>query len=125
MGGDGMRGYVNNQFRGDFKVSGTAEYSVPLFTAWDLSVRGLGFWDSGYLTFVSCGSCGPNGDSTNNERNYLPDSAARGLSPFKNSVGVGTRFYLRSIVLPLLGLDVGYGLEAGDFQVYLAIGLTD
>jgi outer membrane protein insertion porin family len=49
----------------------------------------------------------------------------RYLAPFKNSVGVGTRFYLRQIVLPLLGLDVGYGLESGDFQVYLAIGLTD
>ena len=32
---------------------------------------------------------------------------------------------LRQIVLPLLGLDFGYGLEARDYQVYLAIGLTD
>ena len=47
------------------------------------------------------------------------------LAPFKNSVGVGTRLYLRQIVLPLLGLDFGYGLEARDFQIYLAIGLTD
>jgi len=38
---------------------------------------------------------------------------------------VGTRLYLRQIVLPLLGLDFGYGLEARDFQIYLAIGLTD
>ena len=33
--------------------------------------------------------------------------------------------YLRQIVLPLLGLDFGYGLEARDYQIYLAIGLTD
>jgi outer membrane protein assembly factor BamA len=124
MGGSSMRGWLNNQFRGDFHVGATAEYSVPLFTVWDLSVRALGFWDSGYLTFVSCGDCQP-GDTTNPERNYLPNSAARGLDPFKNSVGLGTRLYLRSIVLPLLGLDVGYGLEARDIQVYLAIGLTD
>ena len=71
--------------------------------------------------------CSP-GDSTNDERNYLPESDTwrhHIFAPLKNSVGVGTRFYLRSIVLPLLGLDVGYGLEAGDIQVYLAIGLTD
>jgi len=64
--------------------------------------------------------------STDNpERNYLPNSEARGLKPFKNSVGVGTRLFLRQIVLPLLGLDFGYGLEARDLQIYLAIGLTD
>jgi hypothetical protein len=44
---------------------------------------------------------------------------------FKNSVGVGTRLFLRQVVIPLLGVDFGYGLESGDFKVYLAIGLTD
>ena len=29
------------------------------------------------------------------------------------------------IVLPLLGLDFGYGVERGDYEIYLAIGLTD
>lgn len=119
MGGTAMRGYLNNEFRGDLQVTANLEYSVPLFTLFGLSVRGLGFFDSGYTTFR-------NADSV--ERSYLPDSA-RGdtttLAPFKNSIGVGTRLYLRQIVLPLLGLDFGYGLEARDFQVYLAIGLTD
>lgn len=119
MGGTSMRGYINNQFRGDLQVTANLEYSVPLFTLFGLSVRGLGFFDSGYTTFRS---------ADNTERTYLPNSA-RGdtttLAPFKNSVGVGTRLYLRQIVLPLLGLDFGYGLEARDFQVYLAIGLTD
>jgi outer membrane protein assembly factor BamA len=116
MGGTDMRGWLNNQFRGDFKAAGNLEYSVPLFTVYGLSVRGLSFWDTGYTTFRT---------TDNPERNYLPDSEPRGLAPFKNSVGVGTRLYLRQIVLPLLGLDFGYGLEARDFQVYLAIGLTD
>ena len=83
-------------------------------------VRGLGFFDSGYTTFVSADS--------NTERNYLPDAESwrnSKLAPFKNSVGVGTRLYMQQIVLPLLGVDFGYGLEARDFQVYLAIGLTD
>lgn len=119
MGGTSMRGYINNQFRGDLRVAGTFEYSLPLFTVAGLSIRGLGFFDTGYTTFR---------DTSNVERNYLPGSA-RGdnsaLAPFKNSVGVGTRFYLRQIVLPLLGLDFGYGLETRDVQIYLAIGLTD
>lgn len=116
MGGTQMRGWLNNQFRGNAQVVANVEYSVPLFTAYGLSVRGLGFFDSGYTAFTA---------TDNPERNYLPEAGKLGLAPFKNSVGVGTRFYLRQVVLPLLGLDIGYGLEARDVQVYLAIGLTD
>jgi outer membrane protein assembly factor BamA len=115
-GGTSMRGYLNDQFRGDLKLAGNLEYSVPLVGALGLSMRGLVFWDSAYTTFLT---------TSNPERNYLPNAAARGLDPFRNSVGGGVRFYLRQIVLPLLGVDVGYGLEARDVQVYLAIGLTD
>ena len=116
-GGTSMRGWLNNQFRGDFRAMSNIEYSVPLFEIEGLQFRGLGFVDSAYTTFLT--------NSDNTERNYLPGAAARGLAPFKNSVGVGTRLYLRQIVLPLLGLDFGYGVEARDFQIYLAIGLTD
>jgi hypothetical protein len=79
-------------------------------------VRALAFFDSGYCTFR---------DTDNPERTYLMGADAHGLAPFKNSIGLGTRFYLRQIVLPLLGLDVGYGIEGKDVQIYLAIGLTD
>jgi hypothetical protein len=89
---------------------------VPLFDIHGFSMRGLGFWDSGYTTFLT---------TSNSDRDYLPDSQQRGLAPFKNSIGIGTRLYLQQIVIPLLGLDVGYGVEAGDIQIYLAIGLTD
>ena len=119
VGGTSMRGWLNNQFRGDVKALGNVEYSVPIFTIKGLSVRGLAFFDSGYTAFLT---------TSNPERTYLPASRRDQhalLAPFKNSVGVGTRLYLRQIVLPLLGLDFGYGLEARDFQVYLAIGLTD
>jgi len=122
-GGTSMRGWLNNEFRGDFRVLANFEYSVPMFTIQGFSVRGLAFWDAGYTTFL---------DTKDNEkdmvRDYLrsgKDAEVRGLAGLKNSVGVGTRFYLRQIVLPLLGLDFGYGLEARDYQVYLAIGLTD
>jgi outer membrane protein assembly factor BamA len=119
LGGTTMRGWLNNQFRGDVRALANIEYSVPVFTIKGFSVRGLGFFDSGYTTFLT---------TSNPERNYLPGSRRdeqAALAPFKNSVGVGTRLYLRQIVLPLLGLDFGYGLEARDFQIYLAIGLTD
>ena len=115
-GGTSMRGYLNDQFRGDFKASANLEYSVPMFTIKGLSIRGLLFFDAAYTTFLK---------TSNPERNYLPNSEVRGLDGLRSSVGAGTRFYLRQIVLPLLGLDFGYGLEARDFQIYLAIGLTD
>jgi outer membrane protein assembly factor BamA len=119
MGGTSMRGYLNNQFRGDLHVAANVEYSLPLFSLFGLSVRGLGFFDSGYTTFLN---------ADNPERNYLARSA-RGdnstLAPLKNSVGIGTRLFLQQIVIPLLGVDLGYGLEARDVQVYLAIGLTN
>lgn len=114
-GGTSMRGWLNSQFRGDTQAQVNVEYSLPLFTVFGLGVRGMGFWDSAYTTVLS-----PSPD-----RNYLPNYQVRGLDGFRNSVGVGTRLYLRQIVLPLLGLDVGYGLESGDVHVYLAIGLTD
>ena len=40
-------------------------------------------------------------------------------------MGAGIRLYVRQVVLPLLGLDFGYGLESGGVEVYFAIGLTD
>jgi outer membrane protein insertion porin family len=120
MGGTGMRGYINDQFRGDLRVTTNLEYSAPLFTLFGLSIRVLGFLDSGYTTFLT--------STTNPERSYLARSGHDDnsvLAPFKNSVGVGTRLYLRQIVIPLLGVDFGYGLEARDLQLYLAIGLTN
>jgi outer membrane protein insertion porin family len=120
MGGTSMRGYLNDQFRGDLRVTANLEYSFPLLSLLGLSIRGLGFFDSGYTTFID--SAAPI------DRNYLSRSSRDDnstLAPFKNSVGVGTRLYLRQIVIPLLGVDFGYGLEARDLQLYLAIGLTN
>jgi outer membrane protein insertion porin family len=117
-GGTAMRGWKNGQFRGDTRVTANVEYSVPFFTIYGVSIRGLAFWDSAYTTFTSS-------DERAAHRDYLPGSEARGLAPFKNSVGLGTRLFMRQIVLPLLGLDFGYGLERGDYEIYLAIGLTD
>ena len=43
----------------------------------------------------------------------------------RNGVGAGFRVYIKSIVLPLVGVDVGYGVEANDYHVYLAVGLVE
>jgi outer membrane protein insertion porin family len=117
-GGTGLRGYKNAQFRGDLKGSLNVEYSVPVFTIKGFALRALAFADAAYTTLRDR-------DDGGSRRNYLPDADSHGLSPMKTSFGLGTRVYLRQIVLPLLGLDVGYGPERGAFEIYLAIGLTD
>jgi hypothetical protein len=123
-GGTALRGYKGAQFRGDLKFAFNAEYSVHLFSIpfpllERLAVRGLAFYDSRYITFRDI-------EESDTFRNYLPGADSQsGAAPFKNGVGFGTRFFARSIVLPLLGLDVGYGLESGAVEVYFAIGLTD
>lgn len=116
-GGVRLRGYKNEQIRGNLLGVANLEYSVPLFSIRGVGVRALAFWDTTYTAFVKTES--------NSSRNYLPNHEVHGLAPFKNSVGVGTRVFARSIILPLLGVDVGYGLERGAFEIYLAIGLTD
>lgn len=123
-GGTSLRGYEGDQFRGDFRVALNLEYSAHLFSMpfpllERLAVRGLVFADSRYTTFLDI-------EDTDTFRHYLPYASTQNrTAPFKNAVGVGTRFFARSIVLPLLGLDVGYGLESGAIEVYFAIGLTD
>ncbi len=122
-GGTSLRGYKNQQFRGDFKFAANLEFSLELFTIKGFAMRGQVFADSSYTAYVNSRDNFESGD-----RHYLPrfnDYGDGKLSPFRNTVGVGTRFYIRQIVLPLLGLDVGYGLESGGLEVYFAIGLTD
>ena len=119
-GGTALRGYKNSQFRGDIKLGGNVEYSLQLFNIKGFALRALAFGDVKYTAFV-------NNERTEMEgvRSYLPNTGDLGLAPLKSSVGVGTRIYLRQIVLPLLGLDVGYGLEGGGIEVYFAVGITD
>lgn len=119
LGGTSMRGYRNDQFRGDIRALANVEYSFPLVGFAGFSARGLAFLDSGYTSFLT---------TSNPKRNYLPEARRdqhADWAGIKNSVGLGLRFYLQQIVLPLLGVDFGYGLEARDLQIYLAIGLTD
>jgi outer membrane protein assembly factor BamA len=117
VGGVGdLRGYDVDQFRGDTRGMFRAEYSVPIVDWRMFYLRGIGFYDSGYVA--------NNFQDPSGMRNYLPSQAA-GDSWFRNDVGAGIRLYVSSIVLPLLGFDIGYGLEARALEYYFELGLTD
>jgi hypothetical protein len=39
-----------------------------------------------------------------------------------NDVGAGLRFFLRSVAVPLVGFDAGYGLESHKVRFILVVG---
>lgn len=119
-GGVNLRGYKNRQFRGDTKIAGTVEYSVPFFKISSLAFRGLVFTDMAYTTFTQ-----DSGADVMSTRHYLPDQTENTLEQFRLGIGAGFRIYVRSIVLPLLGLDLGYAPQADDYHIYFAVGLTE
>lgn len=110
-----LRGYNIDQFRGDVRAVARVEYSVPIVRVKMLSFRALGFWDGGYVGFHF---------GRAEDRDYLATQQT-GNHWWRNDVGVGLRVYINNIVLPLLGLDFGYGLEGHSPEVYFEVGLTD
>ena len=128
-GGALMRGLVFRQYRGDTDVRATLEYILPLFTISGLSVRLIAFYDTNLTWFRSL----PDPTSPlarfvgrgTTWRDFLPDTPS-GLvrESWHNGLGGGLRFYLRGVILPLLGVDFAYGVEGNEFQWYLSIGST-
>jgi outer membrane protein insertion porin family len=115
LGGvEDLRGYDVDQFRGDTRAVARAEYSVPLFKWRFLAFRAIGFYDAGYVGFH---------DRRPSDRAYLPNQLGAGY--VRSDAGAGLRIYLNNIVLPLLGLDLGYGLEGHSPEIYFEVGLTD
>jgi outer membrane protein insertion porin family len=108
-----LRGYDVDQFRGDVRAVFRAEYSIPLFKWRFLAFRALGFYDTGYVGFHSFRS----------DRDYLLDQ--RTASYVRSDAGAGFRVYVNNVVLPLLGLDLGYGIEGHSPEIYFEVGLTD
>ncbi len=111
-----LRGYALEQFRGDRRLLLRSEYSVPIARWRKFAFRTLGFIDVGYAAY---GSRDPSGN-----RNYLP-SQYDGASWLRSNVGAGLRVYVSSIVLPLVGFDIGYGLESHRPEIYFQVGLTE
>jgi outer membrane protein assembly factor BamA len=118
MGGPlDLRGYSTDQFRGDTRLFFRLEYSVPLFKWRIFAFRALGFWDGGYA--------GRHFSRTTADRNFILPEQENGQGVFRDDVGGGLRIYVRNIVLPLLGLDFGYGIEGHSPEVVFEVGLTD
>ncbi|MDX2087438.1 MAG: BamA/TamA family outer membrane protein [Kofleriaceae bacterium] len=117
LGGVGdLRGYAQDRFRGDLRSLARAEYSVPLAKWRTFAFRAVAFWDSGYAGLFR--------PRTDPRRDYLPGHVA-GTGWWRNDVGAGFRIYVKAVVLPLLGLDIAYGIEARAPEVYFQLGLTD
>jgi len=117
LGGAGnLRGYPTDMFRGDLNIVLRAEYSIPLFRWWFFKFRALAFYDWGYSRFVF-----PRPDG--GDRSYLADQLDRDY--IRDDIGLGFRVYVKAVVLPLLGVDVGYGIAARSPEVVFELGLTD
>ncbi len=128
-GGTELRGYLVRQFRGDTDVRFTAEYIVPLFTVLGVSLRAAGFYDTNLTWFRSLpAQDGPLSrvvDHGTAYRSFLPDTPSGVVrNSWNNDVGLGLRMYMRGVVLPLIGVDVGYGFESRSIQYYLSLGGT-
>jgi outer membrane protein assembly factor BamA len=111
-----LRGYDVDQFRGDTRAAFRLEYSVPIVKWKIFAFRALAFFDSGYLAYNFADPSG--------KRDYLP-TEHNGAHWFRNDAGAGIRIYVSNVVLPLLGLDYGYGFEGHSRELYFEIGLTD
>lgn len=110
-----LRGYATDRFRGDRRWVYRAEYSFPIFRTHGVALRGIGFFDGGYVGFHW---------RDPDHRNYLA-TEADGSHWWANDAGGGIRVYIKQIVLPLLGLDVAYGIEGKRPELYFELGLTD
>ena len=132
VGGSNLRGYLYQQFRGDTQASAKAEYHFPLFSIGPADFRGLLFYDVAALWFRDLPPdtaidplTGYRVRATPDGRSF-PASLEAGFSPGRdihNDVGAGLRFFLRSVAIPLIGFDAGYGIEARNWQFFLVIGV--
>ena len=125
------------QFRGDTQLGGKVEYHFPLFSIGSLDFRALGFYDV-QASLVPRPAAGRRRSPTADApvRTYLqrdtpdartlPDRSRSRASAcdrdIHNAVGGGLRFFLRSVAVPLVGFDAGYGIEASHWQFILVVG---
>ena len=127
-GGTNLRGYLVQQFRGDSQLNAKVEYHFPLFSIGSLDLRALVFYDASAVWFrelppqdpVTGYYVRPDGDM----RTFSP-AVQRGLDlnrDLHSDVGAGLRFFLRSVAVPLIGFDVGYGLESNAVRYILVVG---
>jgi outer membrane protein insertion porin family len=104
LGGSSLRGYSDREFRGDTEILARQDLLTPILQMKKFSVFGLVFHDLGILYR----------DANGISRNAL-----------HNGLGGGIRVSLKNILAPVVGADVGYGVEDRAFHAYLALGLVD
>lgn len=128
-GGPNLRGYLYQQFRGDTQLSGKVEYHFPLFSVGSADFRALGFYDSSAIWFRNLPNMFTAGGTyrirdTPDQRTY-PTQIEQGFNSKRDvhtAVGGGLRFFLRSVAIPLMGFDAGYGLESKTWRFFVIVG---
>jgi outer membrane protein insertion porin family len=125
-GASSLRGFLYRQFRGDTRALFTAEYHFPLFTVRSLAFRGVAFSDMGMLMWRSIPEDRQLRDVNGRVvRGYLPNAHdGIGGVTVAQGLGLGLRLFLRSVVLPLVGVDVAYGVNSGELRFYLVAGVN-
>ncbi len=130
-GGTNLRGYLYRQFQGDTHLRSQVEYHFPLFSLWSVDVRGLVFNDAAAIWFRKLPQQYSFGAGTaylprDDGRQFLPpaflEQGFRASRDIHTSAGAGLRFYLRTVAIPLVGVDVGNGLGTKDIRVILVVG---
>ena len=133
-GGPNLRGYLYQQFRGDSQLQAHVEYHFPLFSIGSLDFRALGFYDIQAIWFRDMPS--PSSATgqyafrdTPDQRSFLVDVNGWPRGPgfvldrdLHQSVGGGLRFFLRSVAVPLIGFDAGWGIESRTWRFTLIVG---
>ena len=130
-GGTNLRGYLYRQFQGDTHLRSQVEYHFPLFSIGGLDIRGLAFSDAAAIWFRQLPPLNPDDPSIyllrDDGRQFLPPQflrqGFRADQDIHASAGLGLRFYLRSVAVPLVGVDVGNGLGTRDVRVILVLGV--
>ena len=119
-GGSNLRGFQFMRFRGDTHTSFTSEFHFPLISISQLDIRALAFYDNHAVWWRKKEVGREDG------RSFLLDTYQPvGFKPGRdihNGVGGGLRFFLRSVAVPLVGVDYGYGIEDAAWRLVLVIG---
>jgi outer membrane protein insertion porin family len=125
--GANLRGFVYRQFMGDTHLRTQVEYHFPLFSIKALDIRGVVFNDGAAIWYRKL----PNKIDDTYEarpdgRQFLPPSLLRGgfdrHQDVHFSVGAGLRFFLRSVAVPLVGVDFAHGFGTGTVRMVLVVG---
>jgi outer membrane protein insertion porin family len=125
--GANLRGFVYRQFMGDIHLRSQVEYHFPLFSIKSLDVRGVAFNDGAAIWYRKLpAATGDMYDPRPDGRQFLPPSLLRqGFDRHQDvhwSFGAGLRFFLRSVAVPLVGIDFAHGIGTGTVRMVLVVG---